>query len=71
MWQATARDSSPGSASNAGGTLSHTRSAKGQRVRKRQPDGGLIGLGGSPVSGACIVRRRGSIDGIADSSARV
>src|SRR4029077_7545631 len=71
MWQATARDTSPGGASMAGGTLSHTPSAKGQRVRKRHPEGGLIGLGGSPLSGALSVRRRGSIDGMADSTACV
>ena len=34
----------------SGGTVSaQIASAKGQRVRKRQPDGGSIGLGGSPV----------------------
>src|SRR5262249_4250476 len=71
MWQATARSSSPGGASNAGDAVSHTASAKGQRGRKRHPGGGLVGFGGSPVSGALRVRRRGSIDGIADSSACV
>ncbi len=35
-------------------------SAMGQRVRNRQPEGGLIGLGGSPESGASTVRRVGS-----------
>ena len=40
MWQATARNSSPGGASNTGDAVSHTASAKGQRVRKRHPEGG-------------------------------
>ena len=30
----------------------------GQRVRKRQPEGGLIGLGGSPASGGVVDARR-------------
>ena len=29
-------------------------------MRKRQPEGGLIGFGGSPVSGSTVVRRSGS-----------
>jgi hypothetical protein len=69
MWQATARPSWP--IVRVGGTSAQTASANGQRVRKRQPEGGLIGFGGSPLSGASIVRRRGSIDGIADNSAFV
>jgi hypothetical protein len=40
-------------------------------VRKRQPEGGLIGLGGSPDKGGFSVRWAGSIDGIADNNARV
>ena len=53
------RRRSSGAAS--GGTRSaQIASAKAQRVRKRQPDGGLIGLGGSPVSGISVVRRSGS-----------
>ena len=40
----------------------HTASANGQRVRKRQPDGGSIGLGGSPVIGASSTRSSGSMD---------
>src|SRR6266849_3688553 len=71
MWQATARPSSSGIADSVGGTAAHTASAKGQRVRKRQPEGGLIGFGGSPMSGATLVRSRGFIDGIAESSAFV
>ena len=46
-------------------------SANGQRVWKRQPDGGSIGLGGSPEIGGVSVLRSGSDDGIAASSARV
>ena len=54
-WQATWW---PGPISRISGTSSAQRaSARGQRVRKRQPDGGLIGLGGSPVR-AAIVRGR-------------
>ena len=59
------------SVASVGGTAAHTASANWQRVRKRQPEGGLIGFGGSPLSGASLVRRRGSIDGIADNSAFV
>src|SRR5476651_1102306 len=68
MWQATA--CWPASASG-GSIRAQTSSAKGQRVRKRQPDGGSMGLGGSPWIGASWVRLRGSIDGRAESSARV
>ena len=32
-------------------------------MRKRQPDGGSIGFGGSPSSGAALVRRVGSMVG--------
>ena len=71
MWQATALLSSPGIANSAGGMAAQIASANGQRVRKRQPEGGLIGFGGSPVSGTAIVRCRGFIDGIADKSAFV
>ena len=42
MWQATS--CAPVSASS-GSTPAQTSSAKGQRVRKRQPDGGSIGIG--------------------------
>ena len=49
MWQATARDVA---SARRAATSAHSVSANGQRVRKRQPDGGLIGLGGSPLSGA-------------------
>ena len=69
MWQATDRPSSAGV--SAGGTVAQTLSAKSQRVRKRHPEGGLIGFGGSPLSGASVVRRRASIDGIAEIRALV
>jgi hypothetical protein len=42
-----------------------------QRVWKRHPLGGSIGDGGSPDSGASVMRRSGSIDGIEASSAIV
>ena len=47
--------------------------ARGQRVWKRQPDGGLIGLGGSPVTTARSRARfcLGSGIGIAPSRADV
>ena len=44
MWQATAQPPSSALAASAGGTAVHTASANGQRVRNRQPEGGLIGL---------------------------
>ena len=63
---------SPSSGAASGGTSSaQIASAKAQRVRKRQPDGGLIGLGGSPVSGISVVRRSGSSVGFEANSARV
>ena len=40
-------------------------------LTKRHPEGGSIGLGGSPVIGGVSVRRSGSDDGIAASNARV
>ena len=49
----------------------HTGAASGQRGCKRQPLGGLMGLGGSPAKGATSVRWSGSIDGIDDNSAPV
>src|SRR6185503_8775342 len=66
MWQAAAWRGLP-VANNAGLFSLHTFSANGQRVWKRQPDGGSIGLGGSPVIGASCVRRSGSSEGIAAS----
>jgi hypothetical protein len=44
--------------------------ANGQRVRKRQPEGGAIGEGGSPWTGT-VVGRSGLRDGAALSSMRV
>ena len=61
MWQAAAWPARVDVAS-AGSAAEQTPSAKAQRVWKRQPDGGLIGLGGSPASGASAVRRSGSMD---------
>src|SRR5262249_28153061 len=56
MWQAARCDERSTQAPIAGILAAHTSSANGQRVRKRQPEGGLIGLGGSPVSGASSTR---------------
>jgi len=56
MWQATARPVWVLGGFNAGSRRSQTGSAKTQRVRNRHPDGGLIGFGGSPVSGGATVR---------------
>jgi hypothetical protein len=54
-----------------GSSRSHTLSANAHRVRKRQPEGGLIGFGGSPASGERSSRLSGSIDGRDANSARV
>src|SRR6185503_18518849 len=70
IWHAAVWRSLP--VANRDGLLSlQTFSAKAQRVWKRQPEGGLIGLGGSPVIGGSLVRLSGSSDGIAESNARV
>ncbi len=54
-WQATRW---PGASSLGSGTsLAHRSTARGQRVRNRQPDGGLIGDGGSPMQGRAGPRR--------------
>ena len=45
--------------------------ARGQRVRKRHPDGGLIGLGTSPLSSTRLCWRWGSGMGDALSKAWV
>src|ERR1043165_2646915 len=62
----------PGATSrNSGSMCAHSSMAIGQRVRKRQPDGGLIGVGTSPCK---MIRLRfcfGSGTGIADSNACV
>ena len=69
MWHAAVWRSLP--VANRDGLFSAQRlSANAQRVWKRQPEGGLIGLGGSPVIGGSLVRLSGSSDGIAESSAR-
>ena len=61
MWQAARCEERSTQVPSAGILAAHTSSANGQRVRKRQPDGGLIGLGGSPVSGASSMRSSGSM----------
>ena len=58
-------------ATRAGTRWLQTGAALPQRGWKRHPDGGLMGLGGSPASAASSVRWSGSIEGIEDSSARV
>ena len=45
--------------------------ARGQRVWKRQPDGGAIGEGGSPVETLSAIAASGSGRGIASSSSEV
>jgi hypothetical protein len=61
----------PRQLSSIGSAVRHTASAKGQRVWKRQPEGGSIGFGGSPVIGGSSMRRAGSIDGREASNALV
>jgi hypothetical protein len=56
MWQATLRTTPGSGAFNSGTAVSHTASENAHRVRKRHPEGGLIGFGGSPMSGASAVR---------------
>jgi len=70
MWHATACSVAPQDVS-AGSTRPHTSSANAQRVRKRQPGGGLIGLGGSPVRGDRSSFTSGSMVGRDASSAWV
>src|SRR6266567_3489033 len=68
-WQATRW---PGAISRGSGSSVAQRSAaSGQRVRNRQPDGGLIGDGGSPLIVAVARPAPGSVDGIDSSSALV
>ena len=68
-WQATR---CPGRSSRGSGTsTAHRSAARGQRVRNRQPDGGLIGDGGSPSMVAWPAPAPGSVDGIESSSALV
>ena len=57
---------------STGSSSAHTACAFGQRVRKRHPDGGLVGDGISPPSTTVSSGDRvGSGTGIADSSASV
>jgi hypothetical protein len=56
----------------AGGAASaHRGITNAQRVRNRQPDGGLIGFGGSPAIGGRSRRRSGSMLGADANSACV
>ncbi len=74
-WPPTAVESA--TARSCGSSSAHRSCARGQRVRKRQPDGGLVGDGISPPSTSLVVvraplpRGRGSGSGIAASSAAV
>src|ERR1043166_360154 len=70
IWHAAVWRSLP--VANSDGLFAlHRLSANAQRVWKRQPDGGLIGLGGSPAIGASLVGLSGSSEGIARGTARV
>src|SRR3954447_16130986 len=71
MWQAAVCASAPCQLPSTGSLVWHTASANGQRVWNRQPGGGSIGFGGSPVIGGSSTRGAGSIDGRDASSARV
>lgn len=55
----------------AGSSVRQRSNATGQRVWKRQPDGGARGLGTSPLSTVRCRAAPGSGTGTADSSARV
>src|SRR5450830_1006013 len=70
-WHATWCAGSVATTINRGAWDWHIAWAFGQRSWKRQPAGGSIGLGGSPLIGEDIVRCAGSMDGTADSSACV
>ena len=56
---------------SSGTSCAHFARACGQRVRKRHPEGGLIGLGTSPCSKSRSRFRPGSGIGMADSKAWV
>ena len=58
-------------ARSGGSTWPHSSWARGQRVRKRQPDGGAIGDGGSPTGTLSAGRTSGSGTGIASISSAV
>jgi hypothetical protein len=55
----------------SGSSVAQRPIATGHRVRNRHPDGGEIGLGISPLSGAATIGRSGSGCGIDCRSARV
>src|SRR6185312_16166863 len=62
----------PGPTASSGGTtLAHASMASGQRVRKTQPEGGLAGLGMSPLRICRTPCAAGSGDGTAESRALV
>jgi len=62
----------PGATSlRSGTTFAHSATAWGQRVRKTQPDGGLIGLGMSPARRTLLRLCPGLGTGTADKSAFV
>ncbi len=71
-WGSDRPPGGPGPMSRISGTSSAQRdSARGQRVRKRQPDGGLMGLGGSPTSATDVRAASGSGSTAEASSAAV
>src|SRR5204863_7793033 len=51
-----------------GSVVAHTSAARGHRVRKRQPDGGATGDGGSPATSLTFGTASGSGLGMACSS---
>ena len=59
----------PSLASSAGSSILQRSCTRGQRVWKRQPEGGFDGLGISPDSTSFVRRCSGSITGLADRSA--
>src|SRR5919107_3188256 len=68
-WQATQCRGS--NSLRIGVSRAQRSAANGQRVRKRQPEGGESGLGGSPKIGGRSRRIRGLATGAAARSARV
>jgi hypothetical protein len=69
--QAAAWPTTSSAGANGGGCCEQTGSAKAQRVLKRQPGGGWVGLGGSPIKGGRVFRFAWPIDGRLASSAWV
>src|SRR5258706_15445324 len=66
---AAAWPASPSIGARSGVRCEHTGSAIAQRELKRQPGGGWVGLGGSPISGGPVPRFPGPIEGRLASTA--